>query len=161
MRRFRFPLERVRAWRQGQKEIEEMRLRRLYAELRELEARRKNILEETASSRRALLARQVVTSQDFEALEALRGYAADQLRRIDARNTALAPKIGQQTKCLIEAHRSFQLVDSLRDRALIDWTVAHNKEQDELAAELYLAGRTRQKTAGGRRLDHVERIVLP
>ena len=38
MKRFGFPLERVRKWRQDQAELEEMRLRQLYAELRTAEA---------------------------------------------------------------------------------------------------------------------------
>jgi hypothetical protein len=139
MKRFRFPLERVRNWRHGQAEMEEMRLGQLYAEMRTAEADRQAIVEEDERSRRTVIGRRYVTAQDLMSLEALKKHAAEQVRRLDARRRALAAGIAEQQTRVLEAHRSLQLLDGLRGRALRSWTTARDKEEEELAAELYLA----------------------
>ena len=144
MKRFRFTLERVRTWREDQSNIEEMRLRQLYDELHNLESMRQEVLDETNRSRRSVLEQHYVTAEELASLEAFCEYAADQVRRIDAKKAALLPRVAEQKKRLLEAHRSFQLVDGLRDKTLLAWTAARDKEQEELAAELYLAGRVRE-----------------
>jgi hypothetical protein len=152
MKRFRFPLERVRKWRQDQARLEEMRLRQLYSEMRAAEAERKAIVEESESSRRAVIGRQCVTAEELSSLEAFKKYAAEQVRRLDARRRALAASIEEQQARALEAHRSFQLLDGLHDRALNSWAAARDKEQDELAAELFLA-RWSQRVRESRSLE--------
>jgi hypothetical protein len=150
MKRFHFPLERVRKWRRDQAELEEMRLRQLYAEILSAEADRKAIVEEDERSRRAIIGRQYVTAQDLSALEAFKQYALEQVRRLDVKRKDLAASIGEQQARVLEAHRSFQLLDRLHGRALRSWTAARDKEEEELAAELYLARRSREPGAGSR-----------
>jgi len=172
MKRFHFALERVRKWRQDQADIEEMRLQHLHTEMRALDKHRKEIVEEADRSRRAVLAQHYVTSEDLGALDAFREYTAEQLRRLDAKKAVLAPRIAEQKERMLEAHRGFQLVDGLRDRALLAWTAALDKEQETLAAELHLAGRIREsrkrevresRSPGVKeaRLNHLEGSVLP
>jgi hypothetical protein len=143
MKRFNFSLERVRKWRQDQAGIEEMKLQQLYTEMRAVEADRKALVEESDRSRRAVLAQHYVTAQDLSSLEAFHEYALEQLRRLDTKRREVETHIQAQQARVLEAHRSFQLLDGLRDRALVSWTAAHNKEQEELAAELFLARRSR------------------
>jgi hypothetical protein len=141
MKRFRFPLDRVRKWRQDQAELEEMRLRQFYAEMRAAEADRQATLDEDDRSRRAVLVRQYVAAEDLSALEAFKKYAMEHVRRLDVRRRALSAAIGEQHARVLEAHRSVRLLDGLHDRALLGWTAARDKEQEELAAELFLAKR--------------------
>jgi hypothetical protein len=139
MKRFRFPLDRVRKWRQDQAGLEEMRLRQLYAEIRAAEADRQATLDEDERSRRAVLHRQYVAAEDLSSLEAFKKYAVEHIRRLDVRRRALSATIVEQQARVLEAHRSVRLLDGLHDRALLGWTAARDKEQEELAAELYLA----------------------
>src|SRR5258708_5069175 len=150
MRRFSFPLERVRKWRQDRAEMEEMRLRQLYAETRTVEADRKTIVDEAVRSGRAVLAQRYVTSQDLSALAAFKEYAAEQIRRLDVKLVKLAAGIREQQALVLETNRDFQLLDGLRDRALLSWTAARDKEQEELAAELFLAKRSHEASGTGR-----------
>ncbi|MBV8842945.1 MAG: hypothetical protein JO307_09050, partial [Bryobacterales bacterium] len=55
MRKFSFPLARILDWRRTQAGIEEMKLSRLQAELRDLEARIAHARQEQADSERDLL----------------------------------------------------------------------------------------------------------
>jgi hypothetical protein len=144
MKRFNFPLDRVRNWRHDQAEIEEMRLRQMYTEMRAVEADRKALVEEADRSRRAVLAQHYVTALDLSSLEAFHEYAVEQLRRLDAKRREVETRIQEQQVRVLEAHRSFQLLDGLRDRALVSWTAARDKEQEELAAELFLAKRSQE-----------------
>ena len=50
----------------------------------------------------------------------------------------------EQLSRVIEARRKFELLDRLREAALNEWQAAVNKEQEDLAAELFLA-RSRRK----------------
>src|SRR5258708_27789289 len=93
MRRFSLPLERVRKWRQDRAEMEEMRLRQLYAETRTVEADRKTIVDEAVRSRRAVLAQRYVTSQDLSALAAFKEYAAEQDRHLDVKRLKLSASL--------------------------------------------------------------------
>ena len=163
MKRFNFPLDRVRKWRQDQAEIEEMRLQQIYAEMRAIEADRKALVEEAGRSRRAVLAQHYMTALDLSSLEAFHEYAVEQLRRLDTKRREVETRIQEQQARVLEAHRSFQLLDGLRDRALVSWTAARDKEQEELAAELFLAKRSREdrELATGRREGRTYRNDKP
>jgi len=143
MKRFNFRLDQVRKWRQDQAELEEMRLQQLYSELRVLEARRKSIAAEADISRRKLVAQQSVTAEELSFLEAFRAYANEQIRQLSLKEREMEVRIKEQRRLLMEAHRRFQLLDGLRDKAMVTWTAACDKEQEEVAAELFLAKRNR------------------
>lgn len=141
MKRFHFPLERVRKWRQDQAGLEEMRLGQLYGEMRAVEADRQALIEKDERSRRGIIGRQYVTAQELSSLEAFKKHAEEHVQRLDVRRRALAADIGEQQARVLEAHRSFQLLDKLHGRALLSWTAARDKEQEEMAAELFLSKR--------------------
>lgn len=148
MKRFNFPLERVRKWRQDQADLEELRLQQLCRELRGLVAARIKITSEADQSRRAVMAQSSVTAEELSFLEAFREYAREQVRKLKGKEAGVEARISEQRLRVMEAHRRFQVLEAVRDKALIDWRIAVNKEQEELAAELYLA-RLKRKTPGG------------
>lgn len=139
MKRFAFRLEQVRKWREDQAALEEMRLQMLCAELRAAETEQARLERESENLRRSVLAQRAVPAEDFPLLERDREYAARELRRVAAKKRDLQGRIREQRQRAIEAHRGFRLLDSLRDKALLTWTAARDKEQEGLAAELYLA----------------------
>jgi hypothetical protein len=144
MKRFRFPLERVRKWRQDQAGLEEMRLQALYSDIGNLHAEQRRIAEETEQSCRGILQQSTVSAQDLATLEDYRLYTARENRRIAARKRDIEARIVEQRRRVLDARRKCQLLDGLRDKALISWTASQDKEQEDLAAELFLAKRQRK-----------------
>lgn len=144
MKRFRFPLERVKKWREDQAGLEEMRLQTLYSEIGNLEAEQRRIAAETEQSCRGILRQAAVSAQELSTLEDYRLYAARESRRIAARRRDVEARIVEQRRRVLDARRKCQLLDGLRDKALISWTAAQDKEQEDLAAELFLAKRQRK-----------------
>jgi hypothetical protein len=145
MKRFAFPLERVRKWREGQAELEETRLQQLYAELRAYEAAQQRLSSETEASCRALMIQTTITAEELSTLEDYRLYAARESRRLEARKRETEARIRQQRQQVLEAHRRFKLLEGLRDKALVTWSAARDKEQEDLAAELFLTKRNRDQ----------------
>ena len=138
MKRFAFRLEQVRRWRQDQEELEEMRLEQFHAALRSIEAQQREIAA-AAQSRRAVLAQSAVTAEELGSLESVHEYAKEEIRRLKGEEQDWKARIEEQIQRVLEANRRFQLLDGLRDKALVAWTAARDKEQEELGAEVYLS----------------------
>ncbi len=143
MKRFEFRLERVRKWRQDQADLEDQRLEQLYSELRAIETRRKEIESEAEMCRRGVLTQRTVTAEELAYMAAFRSWADEQVRRLIEQQREAESRVQKQKQRVLEAHRKFQLLDGLKDKALVGWTVERDKEQEELAAELYLAKKIR------------------
>ena len=145
MKRFSFPLERVRRWREDQVELEEIRLQTAYRDLREVEAEQAHVAEETERSCREILEKTAIPAGELSLLEDYRLWAMRENRRLAASKSEIEKRVLEQRQRLLEAHRRFKLLDGLRDKALVSWTAARDKEQEDLAAELYLAKRRRDE----------------
>jgi flagellar export protein FliJ len=138
MKKFAFPLETARKWRARQAELEEVRLQLLLTE--------KQTLEERVASLQAELDREHRRIEDisFDAgelsrLDGFRVWVTREKQRLRNSVAECEKRIGAQRSELLEARRRFQLVDRLKEKALLDWSRAGAKEQEDLAAELYLA----------------------
>jgi hypothetical protein len=144
MRRFAFRLEQIRSWRRNQYDLEQVRLQGLYAELRSLEAAQQRITSEFERSRRALVHASVLVAVDLHSLEHAREYTRRELRRLWLAKTDLDKRIAAQRSRVLDARRQSQLLEIMRDKALVAWTAARDKEEEELGAELFLARRDRR-----------------
>ncbi len=153
MKRFDFRLERVRKWRQDQADLEDQRLEQLYAELRAIDVKRKEIESEADRRRRGVLTQATVMAEELAFIESFRTWADGQVRRLGERQREAEAKVQKQRQRVLEAHRRYQLLDGLKDKALVDWTSQRDKEQEELAAELYLAKRSRDSGIRSRAED--------
>ena len=139
MKRFEFPLERVRRWRRSQADLEELKLRRLLADLNTTDRRKRCLLEERTQAEAAVLGRGTAEAEDLAALDTFRHYVRTQSLVLDQIRRQQEEKIGAQRERVIEARRQFELLHRLQQSALADWKAAFNKEQEELASELFLA----------------------
>jgi len=139
MKRFHFPLERVRRWRSEQASLEELKLQQLRAQLASLGSEKYQVQEDLAQNERQLFAERSLTSIDLESLDSYRFYVRGRVRDLEQRERACEEKITNQRRQVIEARRSFELLDRLRTGALQHWTAAAAKEQEDLAAELFLS----------------------
>jgi flagellar export protein FliJ len=139
MKRFDFPLARVRDYRRQQLEIEEAKLQKLRAERLKLEAESSLLEKEAACTRSSLM---VTTSA-----EAMHLVAADRyLRHLAAAQKRQAEKLAdwqararKQDAAVVEARRGVRLMEKLEEKQLLKWKAEADREQENLSSELYLA----------------------
>lgn len=145
MKRFDFPLERVRRWRREQASLEELKLQQFRAEMAGLQAAQREIETDRAQSEQLVLTQRYIDPLLLVSLDSYRQFAAGKVRHLEGRKQQWEAKIQGQLKIVIEARRKFELLERLRQAAFDQWQAAVNKEQEELAAELFLAKSFRRK----------------
>ena len=145
MKRFTFPLETARQWRNRQAEIQEMRLQQLVAEKQNIEDRRVALDEELDRERRRI-GDGAIDVQRLASLDRYATFVTRDQHRLAAARADCERRIEAQRAVLMEARRAFQLIERLKEKALIEWQAAGAKEQEELAAELFLARRAREES---------------
>jgi hypothetical protein len=145
MKRFDFPLERVRRWRREQASLEELKLQQLRAEMAGLQAAQRQIEADRVESEQKVLGQAYIESRLLESLDSYRQYTAGKVRHLESRKQQSEAKIQEQLNRVIEARRKFELLERLRVAALDEWQAAVNKEQEDLAAELFLAKSGRKR----------------
>lgn len=143
MKRFHFALEPVRRWRREQAELEELELRKLYSQLQAIEAERQSI-EAARLAAEQILQDPNIGSEDLVNLESFRFHSRNRLRQAEEKRKQAETKIHEQRNKVVEAKRQFELLERLKQKRVAEWRAAQDKEQEELAAELYLAKRQRE-----------------
>lgn len=142
MKKFDFRLETARRWRERQTEIEEARLQALFGEKQGIEARAVSIQAELDAEHRRIEDRSY-DAGELARLDAFREWVTRERQRLRTVLADCEKRIEAQRAALVEARRRFQLVDRLKEKSLLEWSRANAKEQEDLAAELYLARRGR------------------
>jgi len=143
MKRFAFPLETARTWRLRRLEVEEIRLRQLYLERDGIQQRIRGLRQELADEEK-LLSGGALEARELVALDDFRGHVRATEQRLNLEMRNCDQRIAAQKKQLVEARRHFELLDRLREKALLEWRAGHAREQEQLAAELYLARLARE-----------------
>ncbi len=139
MKRFNFPLERVRRWRSEQATLEELKLHQLRAELETLAAGKRQIQNELAETEQQVLGQRLMAPLELESLDSYRFYVRGRVRDFGQRESQCEARVAEQRQKVIEARRRFELLDRMRTSAFGNWKAAAAKEQEDLAAELFLA----------------------
>ena len=106
MKRFDFPLEKVRQWRHEQAELEEMKLQRLFGELREIEEGRRRVEDELAEASHQIRGQAVPNAVDLVNLDSFRLYTATRLLQIAAVQQKCQVQVEQQRQQLVEIGRA-------------------------------------------------------
>jgi len=139
VKRFAFRLERVRRWRFEQASVEELKLQRLRAELRQLETVRGGLEDELRQSESRVLAQRSIDPVELTSLGSYRSRARQKIRELEEHGRQYAAKIVEQRQRVMEARRQAELLERLRVKAFGEWRAGLDKEQEELASELFLA----------------------
>ena len=142
MKRFNFPLDRVRRWRLEQLSVEELKLQHLRAELEALAATKRVIQDELAQTQQQVLGQAYLQSSELESLDSFRVHIRGRVRELEHSEWERGIKVLEQRTKVIEARRQFELLEQLRKKSLGAWKTAADKEQEDLAAELFLARRS-------------------
>jgi hypothetical protein len=145
MKRFHFPLETARRWRLERAGIEEVKLRQILAEKERLAASKGQIQGEMAQTAQQVLGQPSIPSFELETLDSFRLHVRDRVRKLDNQERECEARIVEQRNKVLEARRQFELIERLRQKALTEWRAAGNKEQEDLAAELFLAKSIRER----------------
>ena len=143
MKRFNFPLERVRRWRLEQLNIEELKLQQVREERQALVDAKQLVRNEFAKSQQEVLAQRSVPGGELENLDSFRLHVHDRIRGIENLEQQSEAKVVEQRNRVLEARRQFELLDGLRVKALTKWHAEADREQETLAAELFLSRSTR------------------
>jgi flagellar export protein FliJ len=139
MKKFRFPLDRVRRWRQEQFEIEELKLQRCYGQLAALGEEKARVEREREASQREVLAKASLYAGELAALDAYRGHVRSKIGGIEKRQQDVIAQIEEQRARVLEARRQAELLERLKTRMFDAWQAAAKREEETLAGELYLA----------------------
>ncbi|HZT40525.1 MAG TPA: hypothetical protein VFA28_21725 [Bryobacteraceae bacterium] len=139
MKRFDFPLERVREWREKQAAAEEAKLERLLGELSAIEAASAELERERERNEQMIVRAEGVTALDLRALDGFRRYVKAERARIENLRADCQKRVAAQRAAILEARRRFQLLERLKQRRLYAWTADLNRELEANAAEAYLA----------------------
>ncbi len=139
MKRFQFPLDRVRRWREEQATLEELKLEGLYGRFTALEDEKARAAEARASSEREVLGRPSIHSEELQALDAFRRHVRTKIGGIETRQRELTDEIQQQRARLMEARRRAELLERLKKKMFAEWRAAADREDETAAGELYLA----------------------
>ena len=139
MKRFHFSLERVRRWRGEQADLEAMKLERLFGELSALERQRAELLMERAEAEGILAAPHAFEAEELSNLDSFRRYVHARCQSLETLKRQQEARIDRQRDVLLEARRQYELLDRLRKKNLVEWRAASDKEQETLAAEMFLA----------------------
>lgn len=139
MKRFQFPLDRVRRWRQEQAALEKLKLERGYAQLAALDEERARAENERAASERNVLGQAFVEAGELQALDAYRLHVRSRVEKLETRRGEVLAEIERQRERLVEARRRAELLERLKTRMIDAWQAAADREEETLASELYLA----------------------
>jgi hypothetical protein len=145
MKRFQFPLDRVRRWRAGQAALEELKLEQLREQVTRLREDGRRIEAERANSQRELLGQRTMEATDLQCLDEYRVHARNKMRGIENHALQVEAQASGQLRRVVEARRNAELLERLKQKALEEWQAASGREQENLATELFLAKRGRKR----------------
>jgi flagellar biosynthesis chaperone FliJ len=145
MKRFHFPLETARRWRLERAGVEELKLGQILAEKQKLAATKGQIQGEIAQTARQVLGQPSIPALELESLDSFRVHVRGRIRKLEDQEKGCEARIVEQRNKVLEAQRQFELIERLRQKALTEWRAAGNKEQEDLAAELFLAKTIRER----------------
>ena len=151
MKRFEFPLDRVRRWRAEQASLEELKLQQFRAEAERLAGQKRALEAEASQSAREVLAQASIEPIQLTTLESYGLHLRRRILELTNLQRQAEARVLEQRLRVLEARRQFELLDRLHQKAWLEWRAASNKEQEDLAAELYLAQAARKATRSGNR----------
>lgn len=139
MQRFHFSLDRVLHFRRLERDLEKAQLEKLAQTFNACVHRHATLSNERLSIERGLATGLSIQGRDVATLSLWQSSVRKNLATLQIQQAqAEANLVAQQTK-LRGAERNLQLLEKLRERQLFEWTAADQKEQEDFAAEMYLA----------------------
>lgn len=156
MKKFEFPLERIRQFRKLQMETEQARLEQCNARLMAVDAMigesKRQRLDADADVRRVESSGGEVSIAAVRSHSAFRGYLTRVDQMLAARRTQAEADLETQRGALLEARKRYEILDRFKDQSRKGWQAEFDREQEALAGELFLAKWNHRNPGGERRV---------
>lgn len=139
MRNFEFRLQRLLEWREEETKAEEGRLGLLLSELGQLDQRRQSLERTREEAEQMVRAAGSVGADLLAALDTYRLHCQVAKVKLTSQIQECMGRIEAQRAKVMEANRRWRLLGRLKQRRHMQWQAEADREQEALAAELYLA----------------------
>lgn len=139
MKKFQFPLEKLRSWRETQFDVEEGKLEKLLAQLAHLQQERNNFTNRVAEDRQTVGCCTAVMSTDLAALDRWLKFSVEEQARLRVKEAQLAKDIAAQREAVLEARRKLEILNSFKDQKKQTWQRELDAEQEAMVAELVVS----------------------
>lgn len=144
MKKLQFSLESARRWQERQYEVEEAYLQQVNAGLNQVRAQRKSLENSILEEGRRVSNAPAVGAPELALIAQLHDFAGRETRRLAIQESVWEKRLAEQQQRLNATRKKLELLNRLREKAQVEWRNAFAKEQEDLAAELFLAKRARQ-----------------
>lgn len=139
MKKFKFPLEKLRSWRQTQFEIEEGKLEKLMAQLAAVHQERTAFMRRVNDDRQAIGSSPAVMSNDLAALDRWLRFSVEEQTRFRTQETRLSSDIAAQREAVLAARRKLEILNRFKDEQKQAWQRELDAEQEAMVAELVVS----------------------
>lgn len=139
MTNFHFSLQKALDLRHLQLELQEAKFQQQAAVLVELARVREAMQASRSVAEAHVRAGGSAQGYDLAALGAFRSHLQSKEKDLALRRLEGEKKLEECRDAMLEARRRCRLLENLKERRKVDWTVALNRELEELASESYIA----------------------
>jgi flagellar export protein FliJ len=136
MKKFSFPLDKLRNYRQMRFQQEEARLQRMLAEIQFLEQQRQALLAEEQRAVDRVRELSVIPVEDLVSLDLFRQWSEHERSRMKAAVSELRQQVERQRAVVVQSKRELEMLAHLRDRSQMAWRRAADQELESNVAEL-------------------------
>jgi hypothetical protein len=150
MQSFKFRLHRVLEWQSKVCRIEEEGVRLCRLAITGGEERISELQARSLATEQELLGHRALAARDLIAFASFHVDVVQRFHELSVQQLALGRALDAQMCKMITARRQLQLLETLRDRSLLEYNLNVNRELEGLALEAYLsrrAGSARQDTS--------------
>jgi flagellar export protein FliJ len=146
---FRFPLQRVLAWRAIQMRTEEEKLSALQHKLAAIIAREKALADAELQMERDLTKSPTLTGMDLQRFAAFQLRVRSEHASLKAGRIQCDAQIVEQRTRLLKARKEVRVLEKLREKRFETWTYLNDREVETIAAEAYISKWARSDLEGG------------
>jgi hypothetical protein len=139
MKAFRFPLDKVLAWRRTQLDLEDARFRQCVAALVAFDRARAELEASAVAADLEVRRSASIAGADLAALDEFHRHVRSEEQILAGRRAERVRELAAQEAAMLEARRRCRLMERLRERRLAEWKVENDRELEQVAAESYLA----------------------
>ncbi len=139
MKKFSFPLEKLRLWKQRQFEAEVVRLGQYQAEQESLRLKRLALLREEQLVLQAVRELPAPSAEGMQAADNFRHWCVRESARLDADEREAARRVASQKEVVLDSRRGVEALQHLKDRRFAEWKNGVEKETEALVADLVAA----------------------
>ena len=139
MKKFHFPLERVRRYRKLQMEAEQVKMEQLQAHLRSIDSMEAELWRQKQQAEQALVESPIVGASELAVVDSFRAYTQRMANIFTLRRVQVEEEMSLQKENLLAAKQRYEVLERLKSSSRAKWQYQLDRELEQLATEAYLA----------------------